>query len=124
MARKVVRRGLNVRQTEKLVKPASAKRNQKSKPLAKDVDTLALERDLAALLGLKVDIKFMGKGGSLTVHYDSLEQLDDILHRLSKGEHGRPVALACDSSYAWSPPSARHHRCHVSTVRNTVGFEL
>ncbi len=91
MALKVVRRGLNVRQTEKLVKPKTGKRSQKSRPLSKDVDTLALERDLAALLGLKVDIKFLGKGGSLTVHYDSLEQLDDILHRLSKGEHGRPV---------------------------------
>ena len=50
-----------------------------------DTDTLALERDLTNLLGLKVEIKFQGIGGTLVFHYSSLEQLDDILHRLSHG---------------------------------------
>jgi ParB family chromosome partitioning protein len=43
-----------------------------------------LERDLSALLGLKVTISFQGQGGSLTIHYQTLEQLDDVLQRLSQ----------------------------------------
>ena len=85
VARQVVKKGLNVRQTERLVKKEQRQKEAPPKPDQKDVDTLALERDLANLLGLKVGIKFKGGGGSLTVHYDSLEQLDDILLRLGKG---------------------------------------
>ena len=89
-ARLVVKKGLNVRQTERLVKKEQRQKDSPPKAAYKDVDTLALERDLANLLGLKVGIKFKGGGGSLTVHYDSLEQLDDILLRLGKG--GIPAA--------------------------------
>ncbi len=85
VARQVVKKGLNVRQTERLVKKEQRQKEAPPKPDHKDVDTLSLERDLANLLGLKVGIKFKGGGGSLTVHYDSLEQLDDILLRLGKG---------------------------------------
>lgn len=91
MAEKVVKQGLNVRQTEKLVKGIDSK-TTKSAPTQKDVDTLALERDLSNLLGMRVDIAFKGGRGALTLHYDSLEQLDDILHRLSHGAHGAPAA--------------------------------
>ncbi len=44
---------------------------------------MALERDLTALLGLKVLIDIHGQGGALTVHYQTLEQLDEVLRRLS-----------------------------------------
>lgn len=87
LARQVARKGLSVRQTEKLVKkPARAKRQSQPTQIAteKDVDTLALERDLQNLLGLKVDIAFTGEaGGSVTLHYSTLDQLDDILRRLN-----------------------------------------
>jgi ParB family chromosome partitioning protein len=82
LARRVVRRGLNVRQTEALAKGAKAKRAG-APAAAKDADTLALERDLSALLGLRADIRFRGGKGTLTLHYGSLEQLDDIIGRLS-----------------------------------------
>ena len=85
VARQVVKKGLNVRQTERLVKKEQRQKEGPHKLDHKEVDTLSLERDLAILLGLKVGIKFKGGGGSLTVHYDSLEQLDDILLRLGKG---------------------------------------
>lgn len=49
----------------------------------KDADTAALEREMSTLLGMPVDIKIKGKGGSLTISYASLDQLDDVLHRLS-----------------------------------------
>jgi ParB family chromosome partitioning protein len=90
LAQKIISRGLNVRQAEKLVQHAkAAPAGAKAAKLAdadkgKDTDTLALERDLTALLGLKVSINFQGNGGSLTIHYRTLEQLDDVLHRLNQ----------------------------------------
>lgn len=87
VARTIVERGLNVRQTEQLV--AARRAAPPSKPRVateKDADTVALERELSARLGLRVTIKFRGAGGSLILHYQNLDQLDDILHRL-KSEH-------------------------------------
>jgi ParB family chromosome partitioning protein len=90
LARTVVARQLNVRQTERLVQSANRPPRTVPQPATKDADSQALERDLSALLGLKVEIRFQGGGGSLTLHYGSLEQLDDILHRL---RHDRDRAL-------------------------------
>ncbi|MFQ6018519.1 MAG: ParB/RepB/Spo0J family partition protein [Kiloniellaceae bacterium] len=96
LARQIVARGLSVRQAERLVgrakggpggRPAgkaAAGRAEGAGAKDKDPDTLALERDLTAFLGLKVTIEFYGEGGSLTLHYRSLEQLDDILRRLNQ----------------------------------------
>jgi len=42
---------------------------------------------LSAFLGLKVDIDFFFPGGRLTITYQTLEQLDDVLHRLTEGAH-------------------------------------
>jgi ParB family chromosome partitioning protein len=86
LAREIVRRGLNVRQAELRAKAGKAAR-RKSAP-AKDADTVALERDLANRLGLKVAISFAGRGGALTIHYRTLEQLDDVIRRL----HNEPAA--------------------------------
>jgi len=87
LAVQVAKLGLNVRQTEKLVQKKGRKTKGGRKSAAKDADILALERDLVDLLGLKVEIKFLGKekGGTLTVHYRTVDQLDDILGRLSHG---------------------------------------
>jgi ParB family chromosome partitioning protein len=96
LAQVVVKRGLNVRQTEQL---AAARRSSASakQPAAKDPSTQALEADLSALLGLKVEIRFRGRGGTLVLHYGSLDQLDDILHRLRHGSHGRPPDATGDA---------------------------
>lgn len=93
-AQLVAKRGLSVRQTEKLVQKAAKTAAGRKEIKPKDADTIALERDISNLLGLKVSIAFHGKEGSLTVHYRTLDQLDDILHRLSQGGHaaGRPKA--------------------------------
>ncbi|MDP6885015.1 MAG: ParB/RepB/Spo0J family partition protein, partial [Rhodospirillales bacterium] len=107
LARRIVDSGLNVRQTEALVqakgKKAGASKKGRKK-IAKDADTVVLERDLAALLGLKVEIEFGHDGGTLTLHYGSLEQLDDILHRLSHGSHGARMDAADDA-----PPGDEIH---------------
>lgn len=86
LAQEVVRKGLNVRQTEKLVKgrpPASTTPSSRGAVKAKDADTLALENDLENLLGLKVGIDDRNGRGTLTIHYESLEQLDGVLARLT-----------------------------------------
>lgn len=88
LARQVVRQGLNVRQTEKLAQSKGVRTRARRHVAEKDADTLSLERDLTNLLGLKVEIKFRGGGGALIIHYGSLDQLDDILHRLSHEPHG------------------------------------
>jgi ParB family transcriptional regulator, chromosome partitioning protein len=93
IAKQVIKKGLNVRQTESLVKTAGVKARAKAKK-EKDTDTIALERDMSNLLGVKVDIQNSAKGGTISLHYSSLEQLDDLLHRLSHGNHGRPEELA------------------------------
>jgi ParB family transcriptional regulator, chromosome partitioning protein len=85
LAEEVVRRGLNVRQAERL---SQAKKRSERPSLAdialrpKDADTAALEREMTELLGLKVSISFTGLGGVVTVQYRTLEQLDDVIRRL------------------------------------------
>ncbi len=88
LANRIVRDGLSVRQVEALMQPASdANTIQKklSGPVEKDADTLALERSLGDLLGLKVAISYKPNGaGDIRIAYKSLEQLDDICRRLQK----------------------------------------
>lgn len=85
-AKEVIEKGLSVRQTESLVQKAlENKGKDKPAPAKKiaDPEIAALERDLGTRLGLKVQVHFDGrKGGSLQIHYKSLDQLDDVLARL------------------------------------------
>jgi ParB family chromosome partitioning protein len=92
LARDVVKRGLTVRQTEKLAQTSAESSPGKLRPAEQDANTAALERDLSNLLGLKAEIRFRGTGGTLVLHYGSVDQLDDILNRLSRGSHGAPSA--------------------------------
>ena len=80
LAAEVVRRGLNVRATERLVQ----RRAEMPRPRRRlsDADTVTLERDLGALLGLRVTLEPKKRGGALTLHYASLDQLDRVLSLL------------------------------------------
>ena len=82
LAREVVNAGLNVRQTEALAAKAKPPRAA-AKARMKDADTAALEKQLADHLGLEVAIKFDGQGGELVIRYKTLDQLDEVLKRLS-----------------------------------------
>jgi ParB family chromosome partitioning protein len=89
LAQQIVARGLSVREAETLVqagKATSAGRGAKagSRQPPRDADTVALEAELSTQLGLKVTISFDGKGGKLSVHYATLDQLDDVLQRLNQ----------------------------------------
>ena len=82
----VIARGLNDRQTEAHAPARVAKANgAPSRRPAKDPETTALERDLSERLGLKVEIAFDGKGGSIRIQYRSLDQLDGIVTLLMPG---------------------------------------
>jgi ParB family transcriptional regulator, chromosome partitioning protein len=80
LAAEVVRRGLNVRATENLVQRRSAMPQSTRRP--RDADIIALERELAAALGLRVTLEPRKRGGTLTLHYASFEQLDQVLRLL------------------------------------------
>ena len=76
----VIARGLNVRQTEALASEKTAR----NAPRPKDPETLSVERDLADRLGLRVELVFNGREGSLKIHYTSLDQLDGLIRLLSR----------------------------------------
>ncbi|MDG1504939.1 MAG: ParB/RepB/Spo0J family partition protein [Planktomarina sp.] len=85
LARVVIARGLSVRQTEKLVKEPKAPSKERSPKPAKDADTRALEGDLSAALNMAVYIAHNPgqEGGSITIRYKKLEQLDELCRHLA-----------------------------------------
>ena len=84
LARTIIRKNLNVRQVETLVKGGTYRSNLPNRREdAKDPNTRELERGLTENLGLKVELQSKGEGGKLAVHYKTLEQLDEIIRRLS-----------------------------------------
>ena len=91
LAKAIIKGGLSVRATEALVKksqqPASPAKPSISKGqgFEKDADTRALEGDLAANLGMKVNLYHEpgGERGRLTIQYETLEQLDSLCRMLS-----------------------------------------
>ncbi|RZJ93536.1 MAG: ParB/RepB/Spo0J family partition protein [Brevundimonas sp.] len=88
LAEKVVREGLNVRQTEALARQAQAG-PKPDKPRAAapggSADIAALEQDLSDALGLKASLADRNGKGELTLRYASLEQLDELCRRLMRG---------------------------------------
>lgn len=86
LAETIVAKDLSVREAERLASKAKSRPRSKAAKAQreKDADTKALERDLTAKLGLKVEIDFDGKGGAVKVHYQTLEQLDEIIGKLGR----------------------------------------
>lgn len=86
-ARRIVAEGLSVRQAEQLAPTVRPVRKTARARPEKDPDTVALERDLSDMLGLTVSIRPRGAGGkagSLSIEYKNLDQLDEVLQRLSR----------------------------------------
>lgn len=83
LAKLIVEEGLSVRQAEALAQmPADQAAKPKAAPAEKDADTIALEKTLSDIIGLKVAINHGKRGGELRIAYKTLEQLDEICHRL------------------------------------------
>ena len=80
-AREIIDSQLNVRQAEQRSVYKSKPGGQKPK----DPNIAALESSISNALGLKVEVIHTGdKGGTVKVHYRTLEQLDDLTRRLSR----------------------------------------
>lgn len=87
LAKRIADEGLSVRQVEALMQTPqpAAKKQRSAEETSKDTDTMALERSLSDLLGLKVAVSFKTDGsGEVKIKYQSLEQLDDICRRLQQ----------------------------------------
>jgi len=87
LAKRIIDGGLSVRETENLAQKqaqseATGDKPTKSAKASKDADTLALEKTLSDVLGLKVTIDHKERGGKLEIKYRTLEQLDDVCQRL------------------------------------------
>lgn len=85
LADEVIAKGLSVRETENLARSVRPKARAQGKLAYRggNADVEALERQLGDLLGLKVQIKHGPSGGSVTLGYSTLEQLDMICQRLT-----------------------------------------
>lgn len=92
LAQIIISKGLSVRDTEKLVKKSLEKSGTKSSISVfkntssdKDADTKALEGDLSAAVGMKVQVNHHTDKeiGEVIISYTSLDQLDDICRILN-----------------------------------------
>jgi ParB family transcriptional regulator, chromosome partitioning protein len=83
-ANQVVRNGLSVRETERLVRRLQG---QEAKPVRKekvvDPNIRSLEQDLTEKLGARVQLQSGSKGrGKLVIKYNSLDELEGILEHI------------------------------------------
>jgi ParB family chromosome partitioning protein len=87
VAKQVVARGLNVRQTEELIRAARKFRADGLLKTPQDADTKRLEQNLGQILGQPVQIRHSKKGaGKLVISYSSLDELDGILSKMGYQE--------------------------------------
>lgn len=87
LAKEIVAGGLSVRQAERRAKQAKPTaietKSAKAPPRGVDADLEALQRQLGDMLGLRVKVAHGARGGTVTLNYSSLDQLDLICQRLS-----------------------------------------
>ncbi len=85
-ARQVVRKGLSVRDTERLVKHMLESKGSKTRPkpvAAADADIRRLEVEVSEKIGARVRVEHTRKGsGRLVIPYNSLDELDGILKHI------------------------------------------
>jgi ParB family chromosome partitioning protein len=85
-ARQVVKKGLSVRETERLVKRMleGAKPKPVKKAPTKDADIRRLEMEVSEKLGARVSLDHTTKGaGKLVISYNNLDELDGILKHIN-----------------------------------------
>jgi ParB family chromosome partitioning protein len=84
LARTIVKRGLSVREAERLARrQAEGGEAARRRPAAQDADTRALEKQLADALGLRLELRHRPDGGGeMRIHYGDLDQLEALCRRL------------------------------------------
>ena len=78
----VLKRDLNVRQTEELVRRLSGQRRTSAKPSRRSAEETALEDQLRQSLGTRVLLRRGTRGGSIILHFYSDEELNALVDRL------------------------------------------
>jgi ParB family chromosome partitioning protein len=88
LAEQIVQNELSVREVEKLVKKQTDPSHSPQKNIHKteqSSDVLRLQEALSEQLGAAVAIKASANGsGSLKISYSSLDQLDEIISKISR----------------------------------------
>jgi len=83
-ARRIIHKGLSVRETESLAKKlAAGEGKKKAVHQKKDAQIASLEEKLIRHLGTKVRILHKGKKGQIEIEYYSLDELDRLLDILT-----------------------------------------
>ncbi len=84
-ARDVAKRGMSVRETERLVKRLQGRKadSGKARATAADPDIRRLEDNLSERLGARVSVRHQASGkGRLEIRYNSLDELDGIIAKI------------------------------------------
>ncbi|MDI6857882.1 MAG: ParB/RepB/Spo0J family partition protein [Dehalococcoidia bacterium] len=80
--RRVVEQALSVRQTEQMVRGWSKARRRRPRERRRDADMAALEERLREAFSTRVSLVRGRRGGRITIHFYSDEELDSIVARL------------------------------------------
>lgn len=91
VARRIVERGMTVRDVERLAQAEQGRPEAGSSPgrartgaKEKDPDTRALEKAIEDVIGLSVSIDHRASGGEIRIKYTTLDQLDGLCRRLRR----------------------------------------
>lgn len=80
----VVRKSLNVRQTEELIQRLLGEKKKNVEKPAYSSQIREIEEKLRDALGTRVNVHYSPKGGSIVIRYYSDEELDSIIKRISQ----------------------------------------
>ena len=81
---KIIREGLSVRETERLVSAQGKGKKKRPAAKVKNPDVARVESELKDALGTRVSIVQNGKKGKLEIEYFSREELDRLIELLKK----------------------------------------
>jgi ParB family chromosome partitioning protein len=91
LVQEIVAKNMNVREVERKVKElkGGAKTSDNTRiPQEKSDDIVSLENQLRGLLDSNVDIILKKDKGHITIHFNSLEQMDDIIQKIRSAMEG------------------------------------
>jgi ParB family chromosome partitioning protein len=84
----ILKRHLNVRQTEELVQRLLGQRSRRARSVRRTPEEKALEEQLMRALGTRVSLRLGRKGGSLVIHFYSDEELEALIERFAGSANG------------------------------------
>ena len=100
LAQTVIDKGLNVRQTEKLAQENTSKKKRVSvKKSDKQEECDSLAEELSRTLGIVVTIKPKAVGGEVILSYETLEQLDTLIRKLSSTPSPKAKKQSAEESF-------------------------